>query len=78
MPSLNLPLPNRRYKVIKELILGTFYIKCFDRTISNKLLADIQGTLLSDEGKKTHKNGTKDENAGREKIQVFINFITCF
>jgi hypothetical protein len=29
--------------VIKELILKTFYFKSFDRTISNKLLADIQG-----------------------------------
>jgi predicted YcjX-like family ATPase len=60
VPSLNLAVLNRRYKVIKELILKTFYIKSFDRTISNKLLADIQGTqatmfVLSEKGQKQIK-----------------------
>jgi predicted YcjX-like family ATPase len=60
VPSLNLAVLNRRYKVIKELILKTFYIKSFDRTISNKLLADIQGTqatmfVLFEKGQKQIK-----------------------
>jgi hypothetical protein len=67
--------------VIKELILRTFYIRSFDRTVNNKLVADIQGTqptmsVLSDE-ERSDKNGTVDENARYKKRKIYINLVTC-
>jgi hypothetical protein len=34
-------------------------------------------SVLSDERRKTDKNGTKDENARYKKRKVFINLVTC-